>query len=86
MATTQTKRSGFEGGLWIIPLATTIGAIWTGIIAWKASHSGSTTPGPNGEIIPSDINVGWFQTGWGIFSVGLAVVTIGIIYWMRRER
>lgn len=84
MATT--KRTGFEGGLFIIPLLTLAAAIYSAVRGWRSSHSGSIVTNPDGSTAESVVNVSYFQTGGGIFSLIFLAATIGIIIWMRRDR
>lgn len=79
-----TKRSGFEGGLIVIPIITFIGGVIFSIMGWKASHSGSTIQTPQGEVVSVE-NVPFLQT-IGILGVILFAATIVIALVMRSER
>lgn len=83
MATT--KRTGLEGGLWIIPLGLFLAAAWSAYRAIRSIQSGGTKQLPDGTWVDAG-NVGWFETGGGIFCVIFLAAAIGSFIWMRRER
>lgn len=78
--------SALGGGLWIIPLITGLGALYSAYRGYKASKSGSFTIDQYGNRKDSDVNVSYFKTGGGVFSIILAVATIVFIIWMNSEK
>lgn len=83
MATT--KRTGLEGGLWIIPLGLLLAAAWSGYRAIRAIKSGGTRQLPDGTWVDAG-NVGWFETGGGWFCAGFLAAAIVSFLLMRKER
>lgn len=80
------KRTGFEGGLWVIPLGLFLAMAWSIYRGVRSAHSGSTIQNPDGSITDSVINVHYWQTGGGVFSFILAAALIISIILMRRDR
>ena len=74
----------WAGGLWIIPLLTSLGCLWFLYLAYRSSKSGSTiNPTLGGG---EGGNVPIYQTGQFVFACILFVATIGIIIWVNIEK
>lgn len=82
MATT--KRTGFEGGLWIILVLIFGGGIFFLIKSIMALKSGGTRQLPDGTW--EDVSITIFDTGYIWFAIGLFLAGIAAYYIMRRER
>lgn len=82
---TQTTKKKFDWK-YIIPILCLGAAIYSAIRGFMSAHSGSTNPTPDGSTgADSTINVGYFHTGGGIFSICFLVAAIVIYLLMRNE-
>ena len=81
----MTLLSIFSGGLWFIPLLTLAGSLLFGYKGYKASKSNSTQQ--SGTVTNDNTgNVPFLKTGYGIFSIILAVATVVIIIAMNGDK
>ena len=79
--------SVWQGGLFIVPLLTFLGAVWFGYKAYKAHNSGSWVIGPDGETTNKDGgNVPYTKIGWTWFSAALLVATIVIVIMVNSDK
>lgn len=79
--------SVWQGGLFIVPLLTFLGAVWFGYKAYKAHNSGSWIIGPDGETTNKDGgNVPYTKIGWTWFSAALLVATIVIVIMVNSDK
>lgn len=78
-------QSMFAGGLWIIPLITFLGALWSFYRGYRSSKSNSTTQTPSGTIDNTG-NVPIYKTGGFLFGVILIIATVGILLLMNSEK
>lgn len=79
--------SWLGGGLWIIPLITTIGTLWFGVLGYKSSKSGSGyNDQSTGKWVDTPGNIPFLKTGYGKFSVALGIATIVILILMFSDR
>lgn len=77
--------SVWAGGLFILPILTLAGAAFFYWKAYKASKSNSTTQ--HGTTIEDNTgNVPIHKTGWFIFSMGLLIATIAIIWMVNSDK
>ena len=77
----------WQGGLWILPTLTAIGAGIFGYQAYKGSKSGSKIIDASGAITDKEGgNVPIYKFGQFWFSVGLTVATIIIILMVNSDK
>lgn len=83
----MTLLSWLGGGLWIIPLLTSAGAVIFAILGYKSSKSGSHyLDRSSGKWVDTPGNIPFQKTGYGKFAIALVIATIGILFWMYSER
>lgn len=79
--------SVWAGGLWIIPVLTTIGAFIFFVNAFRASQSGSTKYNQStGKTESSSENVPIYKSGFFWFGLACAVATIVIAFVVNAEK
>lgn len=78
--------SVFGGGLWIIPIGLFLGAAYSAYRGYRSSKSGSTYQNPDGTTSSSNINVPFYKTGGGVFSIILTLALIAVIILMVNDK
>ena len=73
------------GGLWFIPLATLLAALYSFYRGYKQSQSGSLQRGPDNSTIESDENIPFWACTATIFGYILTVATIAIFFMMKAD-
>jgi hypothetical protein len=75
-----------SGGLWIIPLATFLGALYSFYRGYKQSKSGSLEDGGGGSSVESNINVPFWKTTATVYGYILTVFTFVILLIMYNDK
>lgn len=78
--------AAFSGGLFLIPLLLLAGASYSAYRGYRASKSGSFIQHPDGTRAESNINVPFYKTGGGVFSIILFAVLIVVIILMVNDK
>ena len=75
-----------SGGLWFIPLATFLGALFSFYKGYKQSQSGSLETYNGGASRDSDKNVPFWKCTATVYGYILTVFTIGILVLMYNDK
>jgi len=78
--------SVWQGGLWILPILTTLGAAFFGYKAYKSSKGGSNVIEGGAITNKEGGNVPIWQLGYFYFAVGLLIATIVIVIMVNGDK
>lgn len=81
-----TKRSGLGGGLWIIPLISLLGSIYSFFRAYRQHESGTAGYNSDGVWVESASKMGYLEIGATWFGIILFAIAIISFWLMKRDR
>lgn len=78
--------SAFGGGLWFIPLALTLAALYSFYRGYRQSKSGSLEDSGGGGTRESDINVPFYKCPATIYGYILTAAAIAVYFLMQADK